>query len=232
MRDPSRTRTQPLAAVLVLVLESDPAGRCCGAALLVDDSELGMSSPLSLPASTSTSTASLSTSTRSSTSTILRGRSMRGAAFIGKATGPTKTTRFSHRHWTQLASRVGRPGARVDGRPFRWPDSPARNFAWSKCCAARCGRVSWRCGSRTPGEPGCRFKQHDSGTIGCTGDLGVFGCEPRLNCSVPVIRTVLATTSHVSHTLYSRRSIADGACVLATPDCCKMDWTLHLDREP
>ena len=79
MRGPNRTRTQPLAAVLVLVLESDPAGRCCGAALLVDDSELGMSSPLSLPASTSTSTASLSTST--STSTILRGRSMRGPAW-------------------------------------------------------------------------------------------------------------------------------------------------------
>ena len=35
MRGPDRTRTQPLAAVLVLA--SGPAGGCCGAALLVDD---------------------------------------------------------------------------------------------------------------------------------------------------------------------------------------------------
>ena len=60
------------------------------------------------------------------------------------------------------------PRPRVIGRPFRWPDSHARNFSRSKCCAVACGRVSWRCGSRTPGEPECRFKQHDSGTIGST----------------------------------------------------------------
>ena len=112
MRDPSRTRTQPLAAVLVLVLvlESDPAGRCCGAALLVDDSELGMSSPLSLPASTSTSTASLSTST--STSTILRGRSMRGPA------------------WAKQRARQRRlASGTVSGRRSD-PASAARGHAW------------------------------------------------------------------------------------------------------
>ena len=42
-----------------------------------------------------------------------------------------------------------------------------------------------------PGETECRFKQHDSGTIGCTGDLGVLGSEPKINGSVPVIRDVL-----------------------------------------
>ncbi len=39
-----RARTQPLAAVLVLVIESDSARRCCGSALLVHDVELGCSS--------------------------------------------------------------------------------------------------------------------------------------------------------------------------------------------
>ena len=46
-------------------------------------------------------------------------------------------------------------------------------------------------GVELPGETQCRFEQHDSGTIGCTGDLGVPGAEPKLNCSFPVIRSVL-----------------------------------------
>ena len=47
-----------------------------------------------------------------------------------------------------------------------------------------------------PGETECRFKQHDSGTIGCTGDLGVVRPEIKLNRSVPVIRFVRPQAHH------------------------------------
>ena len=46
-----------------------------------------------------------------------------------------------------------------------------------------------------PVETECRFKQHDSGTIGCTGDLGVVRPEIKLNRSVPVIRDVIQLRS-------------------------------------
>ena len=121
-------------------------------------------------------------------------RSINARCGIGKATAPTKTTGFGHHFRSQVGSLLGRPESRVNGRPLRCPDSHARNVARSKSCGVPCGRVSWRCGSRTPGEPECRFKQHDSGTIGCTGDLGVLGSEPRLNGAVPVIRSVRRVT--------------------------------------
>jgi len=73
-RAPDRTRTQPLAAVLVLVLE--PAVSLKRFHDAHDSTVASAASRVSSPppASTITSTASLSTST------ILRGRSMRGRA--------------------------------------------------------------------------------------------------------------------------------------------------------
>ena len=39
-------------------------------------------------------------------------------------------------------------------------------------------------------ETECRCGKHERGTIGSTAGLGAPGCEPKFNCSVPVIRRV------------------------------------------
>ena len=102
MRGPSRTRTQPLAAVLVL--ESDPAGRCCGAAPLVDDSKLGgMSSPLPGLSEYEYRFAEYEYEYEYDVA-----RSIDARSGMGKATGPTNTTRYGHWIWSQIGLRLGR----------------------------------------------------------------------------------------------------------------------------
>ena len=134
---------------------------------------------LPCPASASTSTASLSTST------ILRGRSMCGAALARQRARQRRlasVTGSGRRSDCVSAARDRSRMADVLAAPIPLLEElRGRNVARSLA-------VGYPSGTEVelPSDPECRFKQHDSGTIGSTGDLGFLGSESRLNCVIDV----------------------------------------------